>query len=125
MRDKISRLIRLDRQSFLGEGSAETLNECFAATVGLGGGGSHVNQQLTHLGVGNLAIFDPDKVEETNLNRLVGATEEDVAQEPFEGVCRCTLDPSGEPVGPCNQFQGQVAAPHRRTKILRHYFWLR
>jgi molybdopterin-synthase adenylyltransferase len=81
MRDKISRLIRLDRQNFLGAGSDEILNECFAGTVGLGGGGSHVNQQLSHLGVGNLAIFDPDKIEETNLNRLIGSTEEDVAQE--------------------------------------------
>ncbi|HZI57217.1 MAG TPA: ThiF family adenylyltransferase [Verrucomicrobiae bacterium] len=80
MRDKISRLIRLDRQSFLGVHSADVFDQCFAATVGLGGGGSHINQQLVHLGVGNLGIFDPDKVEETNLNRLVGATEEDVAQ---------------------------------------------
>src|SRR5262249_20425937 len=32
-------------------------------------------------GVGEFVLLDPDKVEETNLNRLVGATEEDVAQE--------------------------------------------
>lgn len=81
MRDKISRQIRLDRQSFLGVNSADVLAECSVAIVGLGGGGSHVNQQLAHLGLGNFAIFDPDEVEETNLNRLVGATEEDVAQE--------------------------------------------
>jgi molybdopterin/thiamine biosynthesis adenylyltransferase len=81
MRDKISRQIRLDRQSFLGADSTDILDECRAATVGLGGGGSHVNQQLAHLGLGNFVIFDPDKIEETNLNRLVGATEEDVAQE--------------------------------------------
>jgi molybdopterin/thiamine biosynthesis adenylyltransferase len=81
MRDNISRLIRLDRQSFLGADSSEILNACSVAIVGLGGGGSHINQQLAHVGVGNTAIADPDKVEETNLNRLVGATEEDVAQE--------------------------------------------
>jgi molybdopterin/thiamine biosynthesis adenylyltransferase len=81
MRDKISRLIRLDRQSFLGPDSADILDVCCAAIIGLGGGGSHINQQLAHLGVGNPAIVDPDKVEETNLNRLVGATEEDVALE--------------------------------------------
>ena len=55
MRDKISRQIRLDRQSFLGADSADVLDECRAATVGLGGGGSHVNQQLAHLGLGNFA----------------------------------------------------------------------
>ena len=81
MRDKLSRLIRLDRQSFLGPESADILEACHAAIVGLGGGGSHINQQLAHVGVGNSAIFDPDKVEETNLNRLIGGTEEDVAVE--------------------------------------------
>jgi molybdopterin/thiamine biosynthesis adenylyltransferase len=81
MRDKISRLIRLDRQSFLGSDSTDILDACHVAIVGLGGGGSHINQQLAHVGVGNSAIFDPDRVEETNLNRLIGGTEEDAAQE--------------------------------------------
>lgn len=45
--------------------------------VGLGGGGSHIAQQLAHLGVGNFVLVDPDKVEHHNLNRLVGATAND------------------------------------------------
>jgi len=47
--------------------------------VGLGGGGSHIAQQLGHLGVGEFVLIDPDIVEDTNLNRLVGATQQDVA----------------------------------------------
>jgi molybdopterin-synthase adenylyltransferase len=42
--------------------------------VGCGGGGSHVIQQLAYLGIGHLVLVDPDLVEETNLNRLIGAT---------------------------------------------------
>lgn len=47
------------------------------AIVGLGGLGSHVVQQLCYLGVGRLTLIDPDIVEVSNLNRLVGATAED------------------------------------------------
>jgi molybdopterin-synthase adenylyltransferase len=50
------------------------------AIVGLGGGGSHIAQQLSHLGVGEFVLIDPDVVEDTNLNRLVGATQQDVAR---------------------------------------------
>ena len=41
--------------------------------VGCGGGGSHVVQQLAYLGIGTLVVIDPDRVEESNLSRLVGA----------------------------------------------------
>ncbi len=70
----------LDRQSFLGENSAAVLDSCRVAIVGLGGGGSHIAQQLAHLGVGEFVLIDPDVVEGTNLNRLVGATQQDVAR---------------------------------------------
>jgi molybdopterin/thiamine biosynthesis adenylyltransferase len=81
MRDRISKVIRLDRQNFLGENSAEVLDGRRAGIIGLGGGGSQINQQLAHLGLGGFTLIDPDKVEDTNMNRLVGATEEDVARE--------------------------------------------
>lgn len=71
--------LRLDRQSFLGEKSGFVLRCSRVAIVGLGGGGSHIAQQLGHLGVGEFVLIDPDTVEDTNLNRLVGATQQDVA----------------------------------------------
>ncbi len=80
MNNQISRRLRLDRQGFLGPNSDELLDQTRAAAIGLGGGGSHINQQLAHLGVGELLQIDPDIIEDTNLNRLVGATEEDVAR---------------------------------------------
>ncbi|HKM80341.1 MAG TPA: ThiF family adenylyltransferase [Candidatus Acidoferrum sp.] len=70
--------LNLDRQSFLGKNSASILDRTRVAIVGLGGGGSHIAQQLGHLGVGEFVLIDPDVVEDTNLNRLVGAKQVDV-----------------------------------------------
>jgi molybdopterin-synthase adenylyltransferase len=72
---------RSHRQSFLGAQSDRILRELHVAIVGLGGGGSHVVQQLAHLGVGRLTLIDPDRIDETNLNRLVGGTTTDVRRE--------------------------------------------
>lgn len=66
------------RQSFLGEESEKLLAEARVAIVGLGGGGSHIAQQLAHVGVGHFSLIDPQDIEASNLNRLVGATENDV-----------------------------------------------
>lgn len=69
------------RQSFLGPNSDEVFSELIVGVVGLGGAGSHVVQQLTHVGVSNLILVDPDRVEFSNLNRLVGAMYEDAVDE--------------------------------------------
>jgi hypothetical protein len=69
--------MRLIRQSFLGAGSDEALAGSRVGIVGLGGGGSHVAQQLAHVGIGNFVLFDSDGVEHHNLNRLIGATAKD------------------------------------------------
>jgi hypothetical protein len=57
-----------------GEDSLRRLRSAKVGIVGCGGGGSHVVQQLAYLGVGSLVVIDADVVEETNLNRLIGAT---------------------------------------------------
>jgi molybdopterin/thiamine biosynthesis adenylyltransferase len=56
-----------------GPGAQARLRRTTVGVVGCGGGGSHVVQQLAYLGVGGLVLVDPDLVEETNLNRLIGA----------------------------------------------------
>ena len=50
----------------------KTLGALNVAIVGLGGTGSVVAQQLAHLGINNFILIDPDAVEATNLNRVVG-----------------------------------------------------
>lgn len=52
--------------------------------VGLGGTGSIVANQLAHLGGTDFLLIDPDDVEVTNLNRLVGATNSDVGTPKVE-----------------------------------------
>jgi molybdopterin-synthase adenylyltransferase len=72
---------RLVSQSFLGADSDAVLAGVEVGIIGLGGGGSHVVQQLAHVGVGKFVPVDDDIIEEKNLNRLVGGTAEDVKVE--------------------------------------------
>lgn len=64
-----------------GQKAIENLN---IAIVGLGGTGSVVAEQLAHLGAKHFVLVDPDVVEETNLNRLVGAKFADVGKPKTE-----------------------------------------
>jgi hypothetical protein len=50
------------------------------AIVGLGGTGSVVAQQLAHLGVRRFLLVDPDKLDKTSLNRVVGAVKSDIGR---------------------------------------------
>jgi hypothetical protein len=72
---------RYSRQSFLGADAEERIARCTIAIPGLGGGGSHIVQQLAHIGFQNYIIYDDDRVEESNLNRLVGAKAVDALAE--------------------------------------------
>lgn len=91
---------RFERQSFLGANAQTSIERARVGIVGLGGGGSHIVQQLAHLGFCRFEVFDPDVAEDSNLNRLVGATVADVAAgrlkvEIAERVIR-GLCPNGE-----------------------------
>lgn len=77
---------RYDRQSFLGADSDARLARVTIGIVGLGGGGSHVIQQLAHIGIAGIVAVDPDIIEASNLNRLIGGTLDDVA------ACRAKAD---------------------------------
>jgi len=72
---------RFSRQSFLGATAERAIEQATVGIVGLGGGGSHIVQQLAHIGFTNFVIYDPDRVEESNLNRLIGATREDAQKQ--------------------------------------------
>lgn len=72
---------RYSRQSFLGANAEDRIARCTICVLGLGGGGSHIVQQLAHLGFQRYVLYDYDIVEESNLNRLIGATSADVLAE--------------------------------------------
>jgi hypothetical protein len=67
-----------DRQSFLGKNAQFLFENIKVGIIGYGGGGSHIGQQLAHIGVKNITVFDNDKIEISNLNRLVGGVFTDV-----------------------------------------------
>ena len=50
------------------------------AIIGLGGTGSVVAQQLAYLGVHQFLLIDPQSLDETNLNRVVGARRSDIGR---------------------------------------------
>jgi hypothetical protein len=83
---------RFSRQSFLGPDADQRIARCTIGVSGLGGGGSHVIQQLAHVGFQDYVIYDGDIVEESNLNRLVGARSIDVsAQTPKLHVAKMMI----------------------------------
>lgn len=61
----------LRRQSFLGSGSDELIQNACVAIIGLCGGGSHIAQQAAHIGVGRFKLFDHDRADDSNRNRMV------------------------------------------------------
>ncbi len=68
-----------DRQvRAFGEAGQRIMGSLTVAIVGLGGTGSVAAEQLAHLGVHRFILIDPDRIEPTNLNRVVGATRGDV-----------------------------------------------
>ena len=70
---------RFVRQSFLGADAQPIFERAVVGLVGLGGGGSHVEQQLAHIGFLNYEVYDHDVVEASNYNRLIGVLDGDVA----------------------------------------------
>jgi molybdopterin/thiamine biosynthesis adenylyltransferase len=98
---------RLDRQSVAIPGSDALLADAVVAVIGLSGGGSHVIQQLAHLGIGTLIVVDDQIVEETNLGRLVGATEADI------DACTPKVDLSERVAAGIDSSIRLIKVPHR------------
>ena len=78
-----------DRQiRAFGSDGQRILRSLCVAVVGLGGTGSIASQQLVHLGVNDFILVDPDHLEVTNLNRVVGASMADIGLAKVEIAAR-------------------------------------
>jgi molybdopterin-synthase adenylyltransferase len=64
----------------LGPGTAAALGRRHVAIVGTGGLGWQIASALWRHGVGRVTLIDPDRVEETNLSRLLGAERKDIGR---------------------------------------------
>lgn len=83
--DAITMSSRHERQvPLIGADTQAVLPKVSIVVVGLGGLGSFASLELAHLGVGKLILIDPDSVETTNLNRLLGARVSDVGRQKVD-----------------------------------------
>lgn len=79
--DDTGLLARFDRNvRLLGEEGQRRIHQTHLAICGVGGLGSFVLAYARGLGSRKIAIIDPDRVEATNLNRLLGATPKDISK---------------------------------------------
>jgi molybdopterin-synthase adenylyltransferase len=88
--------------------------------VGAGGTGSASLQQLAHLGISDVTIVDPDIVEATNLNRLIGSTPDDIGRPKVlvaERMVRAI-----NPAIRVNAIQGDIVDAHVAALITGHDF---
>ena len=70
---------RYSRQiALLGAAGQRRITDASVALIGLDGLGSHLAQQLAYLGVQHYTLLDGDTVDNSSLNRLIGATGDDV-----------------------------------------------
>ena len=57
----------------IGEEGVRRLKEACVTIVGIGGVGSYTAEALARAGIGKLTLIDGDRVEESNINRLLAA----------------------------------------------------
>lgn len=78
---------RLERtELFLGEEALEKLKNARVAIMGLGGVGGAAAEGVVRAGVGSLLLVDGDCVDETNINRQILATYENVGMDKIEAA---------------------------------------
>lgn len=75
-----------------GEAGLEKLKASQVAVVGLGGVGSHAAEALCRCGVGRITIIDPDRVEESNINRQLPALNNTIGQYKAEVMAQRMLE---------------------------------
>ena len=74
----------LDRQERIHNWNQTRVKEQVCLCLGVGGVGGGVCLQLLRLGVGKLILVDYDKVEESNLNRQILYSQEDIGLSKIE-----------------------------------------
>jgi len=74
--------------SFLGIDGLTAIRDSTVAIVGCGGGGSHIAEQLARLSVGRIYLVDHDRLDRSNLSRVIGSSAEDVGEPKTEIIAR-------------------------------------
>jgi len=111
MTDRYDRQVRL----FGAEGQAR-LRAAHVVLFGTGGNGSHVVQQLAYAGVQHWTLVEFDTVDDTNLNRLVGAVPDDIGTDKIDVADRLVraLHPDAE----VTLIRGRLGDPDMQDEIV-------
>lgn len=104
---------RSKRQSFLGADSDDRLQRLTVGVVGASGGGSPICQQLAHIGVGKVHLFDPAVTQPHHTHRLIGVSTAAVRRNwPKVAVLQRLyrrVNPDGELVAHACEWQQRLA----------------
>ncbi len=87
MEDKFSRT-----EMLIGNDGMEKLSNAKVAVFGLGGVGSFVCEGLARSGLGNFVLVDHDKVDKSNINRQLIATEKTIGRNKVDLMKERILD---------------------------------
>jgi len=110
---------RFARQVLMfGTAGQETLRGMTVAVIGAGGGGSLLVQSLAHLGVGHILIIDFDRVDITNLSRIVGATPKDARRRRLKAEVLRRLVRSIDPEIEVTAIAGDVTYAEDAASLL-------
>lgn len=88
------------------------------AVVGLGSVGLDITGRLAAAGAGHLDLVDPDSVEVVNLDRMVGATREDVGQPKVEVAQRVAMENATHPDPQISAHRVSVCSPQGQAIVL-------
>jgi hypothetical protein len=109
----------VDRQvRFLGEAGQAQLAGARVAVIGLGGVGSMVVQDLVRMDVGSLLLVDSDRLEESNLSRVITAVFRDVARKPAKTKLAGRYASLVNPNSSCELVQDDVAYEQVADKLV-------
>ena len=72
--------MRYDRNGIFSQAEMKQLKEVKVCIIGCGGLGGYILEMLARVGVGNITVVDGDVFNDTNLNRQILSTEENLGQ---------------------------------------------
>ena len=75
-------------EALIGEEAILKLKKARVAVFGAGGVGSATIEALVRSGVGNIDVFDHDRISESNLNRQLMTTTENIGEKKAEAVAK-------------------------------------
>ena len=83
-------------EMLLGDGTIDVLTATRVAIFGIGGVGGYALEALVRCGIGEIDVIDADNVSESNINRQILATSDNIGQRKVDAAIeRCkSIDPN-------------------------------